>query len=62
MTMRRGRHMHMHALVQRRTARVTKHARLRVAFGDRFHNLRLFARELTSMPDAALPADPIAAE
>ncbi|GAB2203301.1 N-formylglutamate amidohydrolase [Roseibium sp. ROS1] len=31
-------------------------------FGDLFHNLRQFARELTSMPDAALPADPIAAE
>mgnify|MGYP003886318501 CR=1 FL=1 len=31
-------------------------------FGDLFHNLCQFARELTSMPDAALPADSIAAE
>ena len=31
-------------------------------FADLFHNLREFTRELTSMPDAALPADSIAAE
>lgn len=31
-------------------------------FADLFHSLREFARELTSMPDAALPADSIAAE
>jgi N-formylglutamate amidohydrolase len=33
-----------------------------VGFGDLFNALREFARELTSMPDAALPADSIAAE
>lgn len=31
-------------------------------FDDLFHNLRQFAQELIAMPDAALPADPIAAE
>lgn len=31
-------------------------------FEDLFHNLREFTRDLTAMPDAALPADPIAAE
>ena len=31
-------------------------------FGDLFNSLKEFARELTSMPDAALPADSIAAE
>lgn len=31
-------------------------------FDDLFHNLKQFAQELISMPDAALPADPIAAE
>ncbi|TYC60707.1 N-formylglutamate amidohydrolase [Rhodobacterales bacterium] len=31
-------------------------------FADLFDNLREFTRELTSMPDAALPADSIAAE
>lgn len=31
-------------------------------FDDLFHNLKQFAQELIAMPDAALPADPIAAE
>ena len=31
-------------------------------FDDLFHNLKQFAQELIAMPDAALPADSIAAE